>query len=267
MNLKRIIFLVLLVFIGQDIFSQTNFATIIAIDAKGRTDTVTFGQLVGSTLGVDSSLGEVDLFEIPYDSLDLRIIQRNIMCNNLNYSENIDLKKDFRPAIGSTWKEYSNFSFSISADTFPICIKIVSYEIDLFAIAYMYDNDCTQSQFTFICPSIDSSCTKVDTLFMVSANSPKEFRIYPEIISSINEINTKYNLRTYPNPTSGKVNLEIPRFFGNVKSIELFTAYGQKVMTTNNDIDIDLSPFEKGLYFIVVTNENDKKLTTKTLKL
>lgn len=248
--MRKLLILLLMVFVGYNSNSQPFYSTIVAVDAKGRTDSVSFGEVPGSTLGVDAALGEIDIFGVPYDSLDLRIIQRNTMCVGLNYPSNIDLKKDYRPAIGATWVEYSNFSFSISADTFPVYIRVINYQIELFATAFLYDNACIQSQDTFIC---DWSCPTIDTLFILNSSSPSTFRIYPEVITSINEAHHSPDLTIYPNPATDKFFIESSRT--QILETRVFDICGHLILQTNQN-PTECSLLKDGIYVVEIITDS-----------
>ena len=249
MKILKILFLLILV--GQNSYSQSIYARIVAIDAKGRTDSVTFGQITGSTLGVDAALGEVDIFGVPYDSLDLRIIQRNSMCIDLNYPNNIDLKNDYRPGIGATFLEYSNFSFSVSADTFPVYVCLNSYQIGLYAHVYLYDNDCDMLYQTTI---NEEPLLTIDTLFILNSSSPSTFRIYPEVITDINENVLNFDLTLFPNPTTKNLFIES----GNTKILatKIFDIRGHLISQTNQN-PIDCSALKDGIYVVEVTTDRE----------
>lgn len=74
----------------------------------------------------------------------------------------------------------------------------------------------------------------------------------------IEEINNNNLFNVYPNPTSGLFTIVTNNLIGN--TIEIFTISGSKVFSSkinNNNENIDLSVFEKGLYIIKVSNTNN----------
>ena len=121
----KIVFYVFVVISSITIYSQEQYGIIKVTDNEGRVDSVIFGD--GGTMGIDESIGEVDLYGIPYDSLEIRSIIRDTMCafyvpwlEYLIYGQNVDLKKDYRGAIGATLPSYSNFTFFVNAIDFPV---------------------------------------------------------------------------------------------------------------------------------------------------
>lgn len=82
-------------------------------DSIGLKDSVWLGINNNSTLGIDSSLGEKNIFGTPFKDLDIRLIQRDSASFNCLYPFgtgnsspiffplNIDSKSDFRPGWGN----------------------------------------------------------------------------------------------------------------------------------------------------------------------
>jgi hypothetical protein len=79
----------------------------------------------------------------------------------------------------------------------------------------------------------------------------------------LNEFDSNFNFAIYPNPSEGLLNLKITSSIsGNDVSINILNAVGQLVNTKNmnvlsgeNNTEIDLNGYEKGVYFIKVTFE------------
>lgn len=71
----------------------------------------------------------------------------------------------------------------------------------------------------------------------------------------------------YPNPTTGQANIQTPKQFKQTKTLEIFNCTGQLQLTkTGNFSSIDLSSLPSGLYFIVLTNSDNEKITSKIIK-
>jgi PKD repeat protein len=64
-------------------------------------------------------------------------------------------------------------------------------------------------------------------------------------------------LRLFPNPTTGKINLVLPEDAGKIKEVELLDSKGSVVAVFNNTTSIDISTFSSGLYFVIVETENE----------
>ncbi|MBK9526215.1 MAG: T9SS type A sorting domain-containing protein [Bacteroidetes bacterium] len=75
----------------------------------------------------------------------------------------------------------------------------------------------------------------------------------------INEINKADEyLQIFPNPTSTKINLQIPKQFGEPNRVQIYSSIGKLIITVEHSLVLDLTTFDKGIYFIVVTNERVK---------
>jgi hypothetical protein len=87
--------------------------------------------------------------------------------------------------------------------------------------------------------------------------------------SSIDENATSNNskITVRPNPSIGKTNIQIPQQFGHIKTLEVFDCVGQKQFEKTNDFtDIDISKLTNGLYFIVLTNNENERQIIKIIK-
>ncbi|MEN8125817.1 MAG: N-acetylmuramoyl-L-alanine amidase [Bacteroidota bacterium] len=82
---------------------------------------------------------------------------------------------------------------------------------------------------------------------------------------AIDDSSIKQNIRLYPNPTSGIVNISNPNFI-NINKVEIFNIYGQKLSVKKQNNSISLKNFSNGIYFIKIEDENGKQGTFKILK-
>ncbi|WP_442267285.1 YCF48-related protein [Tenacibaculum sp. ZS6-P6] len=93
------------------------------------------------------------------------------------------------------------------------------------------------------------------------------YRMSDNTLSS-NEFDFKNNISIYPNPTKDFVNIKsnTPE---KVKSIHLYNSLGQEIyykkIDNNVDMQIDLSSYGTGLYFVKVNFENSKKKISKLI--
>ena len=71
--------------------------------------------------------------------------------------------------------------------------------------------------------------------------------------------NYNLNIRIYPNPTNGNITIESKE---NINSISVFNTYGNQLYSVDNNlyttkkINIDLSKFAKGVYFVKININN-----------
>ncbi len=75
---------------------------------------------------------------------------------------------------------------------------------------------------------------------------------------------TKSDLIIYPNPTNGTLSLKVDFSYEALKII-IFNLNGQRVLTANNQTEIDLSKLPKDIYLIQIHTDN-KKITKKFIK-
>lgn len=82
-----------------------------------------------------------------------------------------------------------------------------------------------------------------------------------DLLSNQDFENNKVGL--YPNPTNGKVYISA-NF--DIKRLAVYNMYGQKIGGTQNNIEIDLSGYSAGMYFIKIEDTAGKTITKKILK-
>lgn len=85
---------------------------------------------------------------------------------------------------------------------------------------------------------------------------------------STDAVNALRNLKAYPNPTTGRINIESPT---SIKAIAVYDLLGRKVKSFQNlgestSQNIDLSALSTGGYFLQVTAENGATKTLKVIK-
>ena len=66
----------------------------------------------------------------------------------------------------------------------------------------------------------------------------------------------------WPNPTNGLLHIEAEEAL----KVELYNLVGQLMISNENTNDIDLSDFEEGIYFLVISNLSGTKTVAKVIK-
>lgn len=85
-----------------------------------------------------------------------------------------------------------------------------------------------------------------------------------EVLSPLTTPDFETNKVTlYPNPTNGKLNISV-NF--EVKSIAVYSIYGQQVALISNNNEIDLSNCADGIYFVTIEDTTGKTITKKIIK-
>ena len=70
------------------------------------------------------------------------------------------------------------------------------------------------------------------------------------------------SIQVWPNPTYGLLHIEVE----DLAFIEIRNLLGQSVLHAEKVESIDLSDFEKGVYFLILSNKNGAKTVTKVIK-
>jgi hypothetical protein len=108
-------------------------------------------------------------------------------------------------------------------------------------------------------------------LFASSDNSNTD--LHPElevcwnVTTSINKIESTYDINIFPNPNNGIFNIEISEEINEFK-YEVFNVSGQVILSENsyaNKAAVDLSDFTKGLYFIKLIFGNKETAVKRIL--
>jgi ligand-binding sensor domain-containing protein len=87
-----------------------------------------------------------------------------------------------------------------------------------------------------------------------------------EVLSVPDILNNNQTCSLSPNPTPGPILIQLPQSFGKVKSLDIYNCMGQLQTTQSEVINVDISGFSDGLYFIVVTNDMGVKTVAKVIK-
>ncbi|MEI6852042.1 MAG: T9SS type A sorting domain-containing protein [Bacteroidota bacterium] len=87
-------------------------------------------------------------------------------------------------------------------------------------------------------------------------------------VAGMNDYQSMNNRITiFPNPTTGKVNIQIPEQIGQTKTLEVFDCVGQLQLTKTDDFTVlDIIRLSRGLYFMVLTNQDNQRQTIKIIK-
>jgi hypothetical protein len=264
--MKKFIFTILILSqfifnsIGQD-FSLRLFVT----DNIGRKDTIEIGLNYSATMDVDVSFGEQDFFGRTWDSLDMRIIQRDsiqhhcLMETNwystplapmIYFDNNRDLKTDYRP-FGSFGTINMNFEILIRVLNPPGFVTtdfsgISGNMYEGWSALHLLDNNCLNidSKSIYFKDLNDTIYTLNDTLSTLVAEFQHEV--------SVDESNSN-QIKIYPNPTQSIINVKSEYLI----VLKLWDTFGRKILETDKKI-LDLSELPDGIYILGIYNNQDK---------
>jgi len=244
---------------GQD-FTIRLFVT----DSNNRKDTIELGLNYFATMGIDSFFGEQDIYGQPWDSLDMRIIQRDSLyhhclrtthwLNDSNIPElyfpiNSDLKNDFRPLSGAFGTINLNFEILIKSTTPPIVITTdfsgISWNMyEGWSVLHLLDLNCNtvETRSIYFTQLNDTIYTSNDTLTTLVAEFQHEVSV---------DKNNWYDIKIFPNPTQTEIIVQanIPIY------LKLYDIFGKKIKECKGG-NMDIKELNKGLYFISVFDEN-----------
>jgi hypothetical protein len=260
-------------------------------DAVGNKDTITLGYDSSATDSIDTSFGEVNIISVPLKtSLDVRITNEWVNQNFFNRPATHHLKKQifFNPCLSYYYSHIQ--TIDILSRHWPVT---ATWDNTVF------NDKCRNgSVFTSIDPACwwDVGCgySNLDVQILAANKSatfspnkePNSGDYYGYIIDrdtissfwlaisdlsllhlSIDEkLNPENKIKVFPNPASEIITIQVPIQFGAIKRIEIFSALGQLVKTTEDAIDINIAQLAKGVYFVGVANEKGGKLWTRMIK-
>ncbi|KJS07515.1 MAG: hypothetical protein VR77_00375 [Flavobacteriales bacterium BRH_c54] len=287
MFLERCFILVITLLCFLPLKSQGTYESIITLyfeDNAGRKDTITFGMSDSATVDIDTAFNEVDIYGTPYDSLDIRIIQRdtnNYECiGNYLYSTqndpqffttNRDLKTDIR--------DINTFYYGSISGTFEIAFRNVIFPITIKADEQNYANSMFAGWSVFY--ALDSNCSgnmHYDLSNLVLSHSNDSLIMYDSTITNlifkfdhevgINEFRkTTPTWKIQPNPAQSNITLSGISIFDG--KIEILNLLGEIVLSKNvfesNNPSVAVEYLKNGIYFIRYYNNETKTYSTNKL--
>ncbi len=79
-------------------------------------------------------------------------------------------------------------------------------------------------------------------------------------------VQPRWYFSVYPNPTQGKLTIDIPEKFGTVKSSRCFDRKGKEIYLSGRELIYDFTSLPSGLYHIVLLNERGEQGVTSIVK-
>ncbi len=80
---------------------------------------------------------------------------------------------------------------------------------------------------------------------------------------------TNLEFVVYPNPTVSEITIEFKTNTTDIYTIEIYSAFGQqikRVITSENKANIDISELDEGIYFVVITDIQNRQWSRKIIK-
>ena len=90
------------------------------------------------------------------------------------------------------------------------------------------------------------------------------FNKYSNLLT-VNDSFIRQNIHLYPNPASGRINISNPNGI-ELKKVEIFNIYGQKLFGKFQKNTIDIQGLSKGIYIIKIEDINGKQGSFKIIK-
>lgn len=282
--MRFFIFISLSVLFFTELKAQNGSIKLFFEDNIGRIDSVILGLNDTSTIGIDTSFNEVDIYGTPFDSLDARVIQRDSISFNCNksdwqdslyFSNNIDSKIDYRPFL----IDWGGAGFGVVNNNFEILINAVEYPVTVSADfsgilgsmlyggwskLYLLDDNCNDYD------NKELAIYLQDSLFELPDSSFNTIVVRFQVHVGIEDYNhSKFNFQLFPNPSQNNVSLEFSDFITGEISVRNITGELISSEQLNNikEHRINIATLSTGIYFIEVTDElgarSVKKLVVK----
>lgn len=253
------------------VFSQNIALKLFVEDAVGQKDTIIFGLNDVSTLGTDTSFGELNIFGTSFDSIDIRVIQRdsaNFNCNyyyqNLYFPDNIDSKIDLRP-FGLFGSLNNNFEFFIYAIHYPVTVRADFSEIQFnflegYSMIYLLDSNCNEMDNKPIYYN-----TTNDLLFILTDSSFNTLLVNFQHEVGIDEKNSLNTITIYPNPTQNQFTVSGITENSSIIVTDVFGKVVYQAFVSTLSANINTGSWAKGMY-VVRLRGNQSSTTLKVIK-
>jgi hypothetical protein len=257
-----------------------------ATDALGQTDSVLFVLVQGASIGLDTALGEQDISMMPYNDIDLRIIQRNtVTCTEdgttspinywlcgimkiLSFENNYDFKQEMRGIDDpNIFKHFYDFVVKVHAVNYPVTIIIEDPVFDINVPIAFYDTTNNQidslnndlSYFYRLHPD-----DIIYPLCVINNESENHlFGFLPDLLTDVFEERYNYSPEplaemVYPNPGTDIITIVNNDTTSEVMQdiqFAIFDEWGNYVKlqifsTRASSYDLDISGLVPGTYFI-----------------
>ncbi len=252
-------------------------------DNVGRKDTVVLGMNSGATLGIDTLLGERDIYGLPYDSLDIRIIQRDSVNHNcirtshygsgnppLCFPNNIDTKADYRHTSFTSFTSLNlNFEILITALEYPVTIRadytdLQWHPFDSWSFASLINPTNCESLINSHIDALNNS--GYDSIFSLPNPTFNTIILHFEPhATGLNEATT-HAIKILPNPTSNSLSISLEE--ATTGNLSIRNSLGQIVLqeafSNSTLVNIDLYG-PTGIYFLQLETEG-QIITKKIIK-
>jgi hypothetical protein len=284
--MKFLLYVTLLSCVFFKVSAQQFSFPIIFSDAAGNKDTIILGYDTAATDSIDSAFGEINIISLPLDTgLDVRITnefynwntpgtyhtKKQIVHTTCRYSDlsTIDIYTNHWP-VTATW-DSSVFNDACRNGSLFTSINPGGWwdtgsPSDLLIAQFKFKDSVTfTSNYTGGGASTAYSYVNIhgDTI-------PVFWQIFGDstlILTKVDELQNAGNrMSIFPNPTRSEITIQLPNNFGKINRIEIFSATGDLLITLPSQLNISMYSYPAGLYFIVATNENGNKISTKILR-
>lgn len=193
---------------------------------------------------------------------------RNSLCHDYTYNDRGELISDiYKSWYISDWINISKEDYTYLNDDISVCETFTWFSsrwLEEYKFEYEYDAHHNASKglaFSYV----QGVWNEADLTILMRYNGRKSsykyescYKVetsYKEAQQPLNRIDDlEKSISVYPNPTSGK--LKIERKKSEIKNVQVFDMTGRALSTIENintvDIDIDLTNFSSGIYFIEI---------------
>ena len=254
-------------------YSQYCTIKLIAEDSNGLKDSIVVGFDDNSTIGIDEEFGEYDIYNLEYNSLDMRVIHRDIVEHNcltgyngdeLYYNENIDSKIDIRPWLPYFGTIYSNAEIIVYSLNYPVTIygdfsNCSGDMLEGWSLLHLLNDNCVEIETISIYYS-----GAVDILFQLNSSFTTMVAEFEHEVGIAD--NHIFSTQPFPNPTNGKISFEFKA--DNIQKLVIFDLLGRNVfekIEVEQNETLDLTNFENGIY--IIQFQTDKGIfSTKIMK-
>ena len=197
---------------------------------------------------------EIGIAQKVNDSTFNKIPSSDIILQNVNDANYIY----YAPCISSDNLEFYYTRFAkgeITPNTiFEVCVAVREAPIEAFSMPkvlfYEPISDLIEA------PTLTTDKQIIYYHRKITGSHKVVMRYRENPVSTIAKVEQGKEISIYPNPTNGKVNIEIGLSYHDLK-LSVFTLLGERIMSTSKQKEIDVSTLSNGAYFLKFEIDGD----------
>jgi len=251
-------------------------------DSAGRIDSISFGIHENATVGIDTAFAETNIYGTTWDSLDMRVIQRDsnqasCLASPYNgwitdtpyYALNLDSKVNFRPFGASMNSKNNSFEIHIRAVDYPVVISgnfdgIAGSILEGWSSISLLTDSCSLYQGGF--RGISSYASYNDSIYVLPDTTFHTLLVKLEhevSVKQLQAVQPQWQLR--PNPAHHQLTISSEGPLGG--TIDVFSVYGQRIRSIHGNarksVTFPIAELPAGIYLLRYVDKEQRTVSTR----